>query len=118
MSYDVRLQDPETGETLQLDESHNVQGGTYCMGGTSECWLNITYNYGKFFYATLGEKGIRELYGKKANETLPLLEDAVEALMDDEDPDYWKPTEGNARKALLGLIEFAKAKPEGVWDGD
>jgi hypothetical protein len=40
MSYDIRLIDPITKETLELEEPHNLRGGTYAMGGTPEAWLN------------------------------------------------------------------------------
>ena len=32
--------------------------------------------------------------------------------------DYWHATEGNAKRALYGLLAFAKMRPDGVWDGD
>lgn len=118
MSYDIRLCDPETGDVLELDTNHNLTGGTYCIGGTTECWLNVTYNYAKHFYRVIGQKGIREIYGKTGRESMPILEDAISKLGEDTDPDYWKPTEGNARRALCNLLELANAKPEGVWNGD
>ena len=49
MSYDIRLTDPVTGETLQLDSPHEMRGGTYQHGGTADAWLNITYNYGPIY---------------------------------------------------------------------
>lgn len=48
-----------------------------------------------------------------------MLEDAISKLGDDVDPDYWKPTEGNTKEALNGLLIIAKASdPDGVWEGD
>ena len=32
--------------------------------------------------------------------------------------DYWKATEGNAKRALYGLLTFARLRPDGIWDGD
>ena len=49
MSYDIALNDPVTGDIIELSEPHFMQGGTYAVGGTTEFWLNITYNYGKFY---------------------------------------------------------------------
>ena len=47
------------------------------------------------------------------------LEKAIAALGDDvDDSDYWNATEGNAKRALYGLLAFAKMRPDGVWDGD
>ena len=31
---------------------------------------------------------------------------------------YWEPTEGNVKVALLQLLELAKMRPDGIWDGD
>ena len=44
---------------------------------------------------------------------------AIAALGDDaDDSDYWNATEGNAKRALYGLLAFAKIRPDGMWDGD
>ena len=59
MSYDIRLCDPVTHETLEVDSPHLMAGGTYALGGTTELWLNVTYNYARH-YRCLGERGIRE----------------------------------------------------------
>ena len=34
------------------------------------------------------------------------------------DPDYWKATEGNAKRALCQLRALAQLRPDGVFDGD
>lgn len=121
MSYDISLCDPVTHETLEVDNTHFFAGGTRSIGGTKELWLNITYNYGKHFRRddVLGSKGIRSIYGKTGAESIPMLEKAISALGDDvDDSDYWHATEGNAKRALRGLLAFAKMRPDGVWDGD
>lgn len=121
MSYDISLCGPVTHETLEVDDTHFVAGGTRSIGGTKELWLNITYNYGKYFRRddVLGSKGIRSIYGKTGAESIPMLEKAISALGDDVDEsDYWNATEGNAKRALYGLLAFAKMRPDGVWDGD
>jgi hypothetical protein len=118
MSYDIRLKDPITGATLQAEGKHEITGGTYCVGGTPDLWLNITWNYGTHFYRVLGVDGIRSIYGKTGAESLLILQAAVEKLGDDVDADYWRATEGNAKRALLGLIALARLRPDGVWDGD
>ena len=71
MSYDIRLCDPVTHEALQTDVPHDMRGGTYAMGGTTELWLNVTYNYGKHYYRVLGEKGIRTIYGMTGGQMAP-----------------------------------------------
>lgn len=119
MSYDIRLTDPVTGETLLTEAPHQVRGGTYQCGGTTELWLNITYNYWEHFDRTIDpEKGIRFLYGKTGAESIPILEKAISLLADNVDINYWKPTEGNAKQALFGLLAFARMRPDGVWSGD
>ena len=117
MSYDIELQYPVTGRTLELDTPHQMHGGTYALGGTKEAELNITYNYAPFYYKLLGEKGIREIYGKTGAETIPILQNAINSLGDDVD-NYWTPTEGNAKRALIQLLTLAKMRPDGVWNGD
>lgn len=81
MSYDISLIDPETKQPIILDEPHQERGGTYAVCGTREAWLNITYNYSKWFFQFLDrEKGIRWLYGQVASGTLPRLKEAIAKL--------------------------------------
>lgn len=101
MSYDIRLCDPVTHEALQTDVPHDMRGGTYAMGGTTELWLNVTYNYGKHYYRVLGEKGIRTIYGMTGAESIPVLEAAAAKLSDEVSDDYWEATEGNAKRPLF-----------------
>ena len=121
MSYDISLRDPVSHKTLTVDSPHFIGGGTQAVGGTTELWLNVTYNYGKHYRRddVLGSKGIRAIYGKTGAESIPMLERAIAALGDDvDDTDYWHGTEGNAKRALCGLLAFARMRPDGVWDGD
>jgi len=114
MSYDVDLCDPVSGKVLETDEAHQIRGGTYRVGGSSELSLNITYNYGPRIYSVL-EGGIPGLEGKTGAETLPLLKSAAEKLRNDTSENYWEATEGNAKRAILGLVAFATMRPDGVW---
>ena len=118
MSYDISLVDSVTKETLEVETPHLLQGGTYAVGGTTEAWLNVTYNYAKHFYRVFGEKGIRTIYGMTGAESIPVIKNAMSQLKDDVDPDYWKSTEGNAKRALAGLLALAQLRPDGVWEGD
>lgn len=118
MSYDIDYTCKCCGQLLELNESFE-DGGTYALGGTHKTMLNVTYNYSKHYYKHLDtEKGIRWLYGKTGTETIERLESAIKALKDDTNEDYWEPTEGNAKKALVRLLSFAKAFPDGIWSGD
>jgi len=118
MSYDIDLTDPVTGEVLQLDEPHQMKGGTYALGGSREASINITYNYAPHFRDLFGDKGIRWLYGKSAAETMANLEEAAGMLGDDVSENYWEPTEGNAKRSLHQLIALARLRPDGIWRGD
>ena len=118
MSYDISLHDPVSGQILELDSPHHMKGGTYCVGVTKTATLNVTYNYGHYYYRVLGGHGIRTIYGKTGASSLDVLDKAIAQLGDDVDPNYWKATEGNAKKALLQLRALATMRPDGVWDGD
>ena len=136
MSYDISLTDPVTGETLQLDTTHHMRGGTYAVGGTTAAHLNVTWNYAPHYYrvfkpaplrpgvdqyhanegGTVG--GIRSIYGLTGAESIPVLQHAIDQLGNDTHPDYWEPTEGNAKRALKKLLALAQMRPDGVWNGD
>lgn len=119
MSYDISLCDPITKEVLHLEEPHDMKGGTYALGGTTEMWLNVTYNYVHIFRKVIDrDKGIRFIYGTTGEESMAILEKAISQLADDVDEDYWKPTEGNAKDALKKLLILAQIRPDGIWMGD
>lgn len=108
MSWDLYLVDAKSQETLQLPEKHHITGGTYAVGGIRDAWLNVTYNYGVHF-------NFGGLDGMTGAESVPTMEPAAARLDTDVDPDYWKPTEGNVRRALENCIALATACPQGVW---
>lgn len=97
VSYDISLKDPITHKTIEIKEPHFMRGGTYQLGGSTELWLNITYNYANYYYdATDGdprfahkeerngefeeEYGIRGIYGKTGLESIPMLEDMISRI--------------------------------------
>lgn len=115
MSYDIRLKDPVTKEVVNLPNKHLMIGGTFAAKydpntdtfspiPISEAWLNITYNYGHYYYdatnndprfahdevsayyadGTIGpiktEYGIRGIYGKSGAESISMLEDMVSRI--------------------------------------
>jgi hypothetical protein len=75
MSYDISLCDPVTHKPLKADSTHFIAGGMRAMGGTKELWLNVTYNYGHFYYRpeVFGEGGIRSIYGKTISRMVLLI---------------------------------------------
>ncbi len=120
MGYDIYMKDPVTGEPLKSSEPHFMAGGTYVIGGTRELWLYITYNYADYYYRedVFGEKGIRTIYGMSGIDSIPVIQNAIDHLGDETSPNYWTPTEGNAKRPLFSLLAMAKMRPDGVWDGD
>jgi hypothetical protein len=119
LSYDIYLKDPTTGETIELDEPHQLRGGTYCVGGTTEATLNVTYNYAKHYYRVMGEKGIRGIYGLTGEQSIPCAGDRRRSAgRRPEAATTGQPTEGNAREALMDLLALARMAPHGIWDGD
>lgn len=117
MGYYLELCDPVTGKALRAEKPHFIQGSNVCEGGTDELSVNITYNYGVFFNEVLAG-GLRSLYGMTGATSIPILKKAISELGDDVKDDYWKPTEGNAKRALCGLLAFAQMRPDGIWSGD
>ncbi len=135
MSYDISLVDPVTRETLTMDAPHQMRGGTYAIGGTDEMWVNITYNYARWYYKdyAFGEKGIRSIYGLSGAESIPVLKKAISGLEDSDEElpyeeakscfeqgatGYWLPTRTNAIRPLYQLLALAQMRPDGVWEGD
>ena len=135
MSYDISLVDPVTKETLIMDSPHQMRGGTYAIGGTDEMWLNVTYNYGRWYrkdYA-FGENGIRSINGLSGAESIPVLKNAIAGLEESKEelPEeevnqcleqgvsgYWMPTRENAIRPLYQLLAMAQMRPDGVWESD
>lgn len=120
MSYWLRLTDPVTNEVLEVKEKHFIAGGTYQVGGSNELELNVTYNYCKYYYGDdkLGEDGLKGLEGMTGATSIPLLERAISHLGDDVCDDYWMATEGNAKRALCGILALAQMRPDGIWKID
>ena len=119
MSWWARLEDPETGEVLNVEQ--HSEGGTYMIGGTDRSELNVTYNYGvqfrKAWPGNVSGSGALNtmLDGRSGEETLPLLLEAVGYLGTDRTRDYWAATPGNAGFALDILAKWAEQHPQGVW---
>lgn len=135
MSYDISLVDPVTKETLIMDSPHQMRGGTYAVGGTDEMWLNVTYNYGRWYrkdYA-FGKNGIRSINGLSGAESISVLKNAIAGLEESKEelPEeevnqcleqgvsgYWMPTRENAIRPLYQLLAMAQMRPDGVWESD
>jgi len=121
MSYDIDLvYEKANGEKLLAKGMPHTEGGTIAIGGDNCASMNVTYNYGFFYYHFLDKDlGIRWLYGKKAKDTVERLEAAIKILGTKKyEKDYWAPTPGNAGHALNVLLGWAKQHPEAIWQGD
>lgn len=112
MSYDIYFKDPVSKHTIQLKEKHFMQGGTYALGGTVEMWLNVTFNYSENY--SKHKFNIKDLNGKSAVDCIPELERVISELGDDVHPDYWKPTDGNAKRALIQILTMCKMRPDSI----
>ena len=118
MSWDIDLVDKNTREVLHMPEKHHFRGANYVLGGTTECSMNITYNYSPLYRKAFPDNGINIINGKTGEESVPLIAKMIGSLGDDRDDDYWKATEGNAKQPLFALLVFAAQHPEGVWEVD
>ena len=140
MSYDIYLRNRVTKETVHFDTPHQMAGGTYAVGGTTEAWLNVTYNYAQWYYKDgvfpdNGEdnSGIRSIYGLSGAESIPVLEHAIKTLesmtedltekeiqeyKDGGAGGYWTPTRANAIRPLYQVLAMAKMRPDAEWSGD
>lgn len=118
MSWDFDLCDSVTREVLSTDKKHFMFGGTVCVGGDTSMTLNVTYNYSDIINKVIeSEEGYAYLLsGKSGAETIPILKNAISKLCNDVDDDYWKATEGNAKRALSQLLAFAQMRPDEIWE--
>ncbi len=107
MSWWVGLEEKDTERILQVKPFE--EGGTYCLGGTDQADLNITYNYGRIYHRVIDEEnGLWTLNGLPAQAALDLLEPAILQLEDGKDSDYWAATDGNAKRPLVMLAEWCR----------
>lgn len=117
MSYDLYLHAPgEVDCPLPIPKDK----ARLCASSPETAEINITYNFVWIFRRTMGEEGVRAIYGLTGEQSIPILQSAIDQLKDDEveHPDTWKPTEGRAKKVLRRLLMLAQLQPTGIWAGD
>lgn len=114
MSYCIELTDPVTGAVLDLDAPHQMRGSTYPIYGTTRCAFGFAYNHAQILHV-VRFGGIMALNGMSGAESLPILDAIIGTLGNDVDPDYWKATEGNVKRAMHVMRAFATSRPDGVW---
>ena len=116
MSYDLYIVDKD-GKRMQSPIKHDIAGGTYCIGGTYDLWLSVTFNYAEFFSkAFQDERGIKLLQGMSCLKSIPLVKAAINRLGDDTTSRYWDATEGNAKAALCDVLRLAALGCDGFWE--
>jgi hypothetical protein len=116
MSYDISLVDITTKEVLQLERPIYLCSATYPIGGSTECWMSMTFNYGTILRRIFPPDGIHQFHDMVAEASIPLLVDGITQLKWDVSNDYWEATEGNVKAALLSMITLALIRPDGVWE--
>jgi hypothetical protein len=115
MSYYVKMYDPETKKTVNFKYKHGYQGSNFILGGTTEAFVNITYNYAKYYKETIDkDTGLYSLHNKTGKEALPIIQKAINELGIDYNENYWAATRGNAGYALLAIEFFCRMRPDGI----
>lgn len=115
MSYWVTLYDANDPELAVCRSAQaREEGGTYVVGGTHDCTLNVTYNYSPH-YSVAADFSLKDLDGLVASDTIPVLEKLVEVLGTVTSHDYWEATPGNAGHAINILLGWAREHPDGTW---
>lgn len=117
MSWWVYLEDEE-GTVLAAPDGH-AEGGTYVLGGTNECEVNVTYNDGRLLHGF----GIHpdEFDGKTGLDTQEPFDRAIKGLENtthgDEctKGDYWHSCPENVLRCVRLLRSWAHYHPKGVW---
>ena len=110
MSYDICVVGSK-GSPIR----HDVKGGTYALGGSCSLETNVTFNYyNAFVKAFNNEEGIKVLNGMKCMDAIPVIVEAMRRLGDDETSNYWDATEGNAKRALEGVLRIVSLGYDGT----
>ena len=92
------------------------EGGTQAVGGSTEAWVSITFNYAEVYF--LFNFDLRKtLDGKKASTVLPKLKKVWNKLKGCKPfkNDYWAPTPGNAGVPIKLILGWAEQHPDAVF---
>ncbi len=92
MGYNIYLRDPVTGKAAEVP-GHLMGGGTYVANYRpesgmftaackTEAHVNITYNYGRYYYEVYEEDGIRVIYGMSGVDSISVLEKMMTYLQE------------------------------------
>ena len=89
-----------------------MRGGTFPLDGTKELYFNITFNYEPNYRKH--NFNIKDLNNKTAANVIPELKRVIELLGDQTSDNYWKPIDGNAKRALITLLTMAQMRPDAI----
>ena len=116
MSYELYIVD-KNGKAMTAPFPHAITGANYCVGGSPELYLSITYNYSKIFKkAFQHDDGIYAINGMSCLQSIPIINAAMNRLGDETTSNYWDATEGNAKCSLMGLLQLAALGCDGFWE--
>lgn len=111
--------------SFHTEKDYDLITATYEEHSYSDCdeavaTFYCTYNYSKFFYTYIdSEEGIRSFYDVKAKSVAKVLFRVINQMDETtEVDDYWAGTEGNARKALVKLLDLCLQHPNTYLLGD
>lgn len=119
MSYDIIFRDPATGKAIKKPAAllDNSVSSIHAIGGdpaaSEQMWMSPTYNYSGIF-EKYGIHPKDDLDGKTAAEVAEKLRAAIPRMGDDVNSDYWKATEGNAKRVALRLLAWCALAPEAI----
>jgi len=101
--------------------SYDLKYYTTRDGKTREQIFLLVSGYLPLFQRVMGERGIARLCGMTGQESLPVLQEAYNALHDVPPREWNTPgplTDGDARGVIVALLSLARSRPEGEWDGE
>ena len=116
MGYDLRL--TKDGNIVELPCKVDLGGRNYPLGGTNIAKYSTTYNYAPLFAEALETKeGIRFLNEKTAEESITILEKAINRLSDENLAPTIEELKADVEKYLGMVRDLEKEKSGKIWVG-
>lgn len=116
MGYSLNL--IKDGVTAKLPCPVLVGGSVYSLYGTEVAQYATTYNYSEHFREAFGnERGIYNLEGKTAAESVPMIEEAIQRLSEENKPPTVKELKAKIKKYQKALEKAEKSgEPASILD--
>lgn len=105
------------GESIEMleDMIRRIKDKYYKNGD----WITTEREVTKFISNNSGkELDFWDIIEDKYLEGTYHKENSIEYVYEGDDSDYWRATAINALRPLYQLLEMAKLRPDGIWDGD